>query len=284
MNVLIVDDSPTTVGILKQQLTQLGHTVVGTVSTGRDAVNAYASKRPDVVTMDIVMPDMDGIEATRQIVAGDPDAVIVIVTSHDRMTMVTKALAAGARGYIAQPIDPYALSEMVRMTQHSRVKIERGSLEWEEDRPNRRRGDEPRKPARTGALRTLIVEDSPISQTLLRKLLGELGHDVVGVAKTGREAWTAYKTLKPDLVTMDIVMPDMDGIEATREIVRQFPDAVIVMVTAQGRETMVVKALAAGARGYMVQPVDKEKLREVIGLSQKFRAKMVNGHLTWEGR
>ena len=113
-------------------------------------------------------------------------------------------------------------------------------------------------------LRILVVDDSPIVVRKLVTLLQELDYQVVKTAATGREAVALYKTCKPDVVTMDITMPDMDGIEATRLIMRENPNAKIVMVTSHGQEKMVLDALKAGARGYVLKPFQRHKLYEAI--------------------
>jgi two-component system chemotaxis response regulator CheY len=92
----------------------------------------------------------------------------------------------------------------------------------------------------------------------------EEGFEVVGQAATGREAVERYRELKPDLVTMDIVMPEMDGIEATRRIVAENPRARIVMCSALGQEALVMESIAAGARDFIVKPFTAEKVRKVL--------------------
>jgi two-component system chemotaxis response regulator CheY len=113
-------------------------------------------------------------------------------------------------------------------------------------------------------LKVLIVDDSLITVKKLTVMLEALGHRVVATADTGAHALTAYRESKPDLVTMDITMPDMDGVEATRQIVKEFPNAAIIMVTSHGQEKMVIDALDAGARGYVLKPVRQEKVAEMI--------------------
>lgn len=110
----------------------------------------------------------------------------------------------------------------------------------------------------------LVVDDSLIIVQKLRKILEMVGYKVVRTAATGREAIAAYRACKPDVVTMDITMPDMDGIEATRAIISEFPDAKIIMVTSHGQEQMVLEALKAGAKGYVLKPFQDFKVFEAI--------------------
>ena len=93
----------------------------------------------------------------------------------------------------------------------------------------------------------------------------QLGHEVVNGAKNGQEAIDNYNSMKPDLVTMDITMPDMDGIEAVGHIIKADPEAKIIMVTSHGQEDMVIKSIKAGAVGYMLKPVTQDKLATSIG-------------------
>ena len=114
-------------------------------------------------------------------------------------------------------------------------------------------------------LNVLIVDDSLIMRVNLVRSLEGIGHTVVSEAVDGGSSITAYKKYKPDLVTMDITMPDMDGITAVKKIKELDDDANIIMVTSHGQEAMVMNALKAGAKGYILKPVSPEKLRESIG-------------------
>lgn len=110
----------------------------------------------------------------------------------------------------------------------------------------------------------LVVDDSSLTARKLGDILAELGHSVVATAATGAEAVQAFHRCKPDFVSMDITMPGMDGIQATQDIMSEFPDAKIIIVTSHGQEGMVMKAIKAGARSYILKPVKPEKLRSVI--------------------
>ena len=110
----------------------------------------------------------------------------------------------------------------------------------------------------------MIVDDSMIMTQKLSAMVQDLGHQVVRVCKDGPEALKDYPLVKPDLVTMDITMPGMDGIDTMTGIMAANPQARVIMVTSHGQEAMVVRALEAGALGYVLKPVTKEKLGAMI--------------------
>lgn len=116
----------------------------------------------------------------------------------------------------------------------------------------------------------LIVDDAPFVRRTLKKILEEAGFNVVGEAGDGNEAVTMYGSLKPDLVTMDITMPELDGIDAVRAIIKQDPNAKIVMCSAVGQQDKVVDAVRAGAKDFIVKPFKKERVLSAIeGALQK---------------
>ena len=114
-------------------------------------------------------------------------------------------------------------------------------------------------------LKVLIVDDSLIIRKKISKIFEDLGHEVVFDATNGQEAIDAYTKFKPDLVTMDITMPDMDGITALKHIIKEDIEAKIIMVTSHGQEDMVIKSIQAGAVGYILKPITEEKMAQVIG-------------------
>lgn len=114
-------------------------------------------------------------------------------------------------------------------------------------------------------LKVLIVDDSLIIRKKISKIFENLGHDVVFDATNGQEAIDAYIKYKPDLVSMDITMPDMDGITAVKHIIKEDKEAKIIMVTSHGQEDMVIKSIQAGAVGYILKPISEDKMAQVIG-------------------
>jgi two-component system chemotaxis response regulator CheY len=116
-----------------------------------------------------------------------------------------------------------------------------------------------------GRKNILIVDDARFIRTTLRTLLtGSDAFAVAGEATNGREAIDQYRAVRPDLVLMDIVMPEMDGIQATQEILREDPGATIVMCSAMGQEALIVEAIQAGARDFILKPFTEERILTVL--------------------
>jgi two-component system chemotaxis response regulator CheY len=113
-------------------------------------------------------------------------------------------------------------------------------------------------------VRYLVVDDSVFARRNLARMIESFGGQLVGEAGDGMTAITEYERTKPDIVLMDITMPQMEGIEAAERIVRQHPQARIVMVSSVGYQENIVAALQRGARHFVQKPVKPEVLYEVI--------------------
>lgn len=110
----------------------------------------------------------------------------------------------------------------------------------------------------------LICDDAVFMRTMLADILTQAGFAVIGQAQTGAEAVQKYRELRPDLVTMDIVMPDMGGIEAVKAITKEFADARILMCSAMGQQSLVIEAIQAGARDFVVKPFQPSRVLEAV--------------------
>jgi two-component system chemotaxis response regulator CheY len=119
--------------------------------------------------------------------------------------------------------------------------------------------------------KVMIVDDAAFMRLRLRILLVEGGHEVVAEATNGREAILTYMKYKPDLVTMDIAMPELDGVGAVRAICKMDPAAKIIMCSAMGQKAMVMDALCSGAKDFFVKPFQKERviacINKVLGVT-----------------
>lgn len=112
--------------------------------------------------------------------------------------------------------------------------------------------------------RILIVDDAAFMRMMLKDIITKNGYEVAGEAENGLKAVELYKELKPDLVMMDITMPEMDGIQAVREIKKVDPQAKIIMCSAMGQQAMVIESIQAGARDFIVKPFQAERILEAI--------------------
>ncbi len=106
----------------------------------------------------------------------------------------------------------------------------------------------------------LIADDAQFMRLLLSRVLRENGHSIIGDAQNGEEVVEMYAKLRPDLVTMDVVMPKMNGLEATRKIISFDSGARIVVITALGQEAVAFEAVKAGAKNFIVKPFKKEEV------------------------
>jgi len=114
--------------------------------------------------------------------------------------------------------------------------------------------------------RVLVVDDAIFMRNMIKDIFTSGGYEVAGEASNGLEAVERYKELKPDLTTMDIVMPFKSGIEATREILKVDPRAAILMCSALGQESLVMEAIEAGAMDFIVKPFRTD---DVLAVAKK---------------
>ena len=110
----------------------------------------------------------------------------------------------------------------------------------------------------------LIVDDASFMRMMIKDILTKNGFEVVGEAENGLVAVEKYKELNPELVIMDITMPEMDGIQAVKAIKSIDPSAKIIMCSAMGQQAMVIEAIQAGARDFVVKPFQQDKVIEAV--------------------
>ncbi len=115
------------------------------------------------------------------------------------------------------------------------------------------------------AITVLVVDDSKTSRKMLSDVLTRMGLEVIGEAVNGEEGFLKYKELRPDIVTMDITMPVMNGLESLLLIKHEDENAKVVMITAAGQKNNLMQAVKAGAEEFLTKPLDEEEIRRVIG-------------------
>ncbi|MGI6452796.1 MAG: response regulator [Syntrophomonadaceae bacterium] len=112
--------------------------------------------------------------------------------------------------------------------------------------------------------RVLVVDDATFMRMMIKDILTGNGFEVAGEAEDGAKAVEMYKQLRPDLVTMDITMPEKDGITAVKEIMKIDPNARIIMCSAMGQQALVTEAIQAGARDFLVKPFQHDRVVQAL--------------------
>ena len=110
----------------------------------------------------------------------------------------------------------------------------------------------------------LISDDAACRRMMIKDILTKNGYNVVGEAENGKVAVDKYTELKPDLVLMDITMPEMDGIESLKAIRAKDPNACVIMCSAMGQQAMVIEAIQSGAKDFIVKPFQAERVLEAV--------------------
>ncbi len=110
----------------------------------------------------------------------------------------------------------------------------------------------------------LICDDAAFMRMMIKDILGKNGYNVVGEAENGAKAVEKYSELKPDLVLMDITMPEMDGIAALKQIKSSDPGATVIMCSAMGQQAMVIESIQAGAKDFIVKPFQADRVIEAV--------------------
>ena len=113
--------------------------------------------------------------------------------------------------------------------------------------------------------RVLVVDDAAFMRKVLSDALAKGGHEVVGEAANGNEAVSRYQELHPDVMTLDITMPEKDGLAALKEILATDPGARIVMCSALGQESKVLESIKSGAKDFVVKPFQADRVLEAVG-------------------
>lgn len=115
------------------------------------------------------------------------------------------------------------------------------------------------------AITVLVVDDSKTSRKMLTDVLTRMGLEVIGEAVNGEDGFLKYKELRPDIVTMDITMPVMNGLESLLLIKHEDENAKVVMITAAGQKNNLMQAVKAGAEEFLTKPLEEDEIRRVIG-------------------
>lgn len=269
--ILIVDDSFVARTSLANMLEELGHIVAGEAADGQQAVAAYARLTPDLVTMDLTMKGSDGGQAITDILARYPQARIIVVSASQEEKSIIDALERGARHFIVKPASldkiEFVITNVLNQNfdqQKHMALVNKLKQQCASSAGCPQGGHQ--------HARVLIADDSAVARKILRQIISELGHQVVGEAANGAQAFVEYAKLHPDLVTMDLSMEGLGGAEAISKIVAADPAAKIIVISSMEVRLGIIDALERGARHFILKPIRKDKVAAVLDnvLRQEF--------------
>jgi two-component system, chemotaxis family, chemotaxis protein CheY len=240
---IIVDDSNLIRMRIKALLTQMGYDVLAEASNGREAIKKYIIYKPDLVTMDINMPEMNGLEALHAIKKNNPNAVVVIISTEGQEKIIHQAIGLGAQYFIVKPIKTNQFVNVIRSVMDNSEDIISSMNEMEIDNDI------------TGVI--LTIDDSRTILHKLNDLLKEDGHTVIQ-ADTGKLGIDFAMSGSPDLIVLDLNMPDMDGfavLEQLRksEVTRRIP---VIILSAMTKREDVLNAMKYGVVDYVSKNLD----------------------------
>jgi len=256
--VLVVDDSSSMRAVLCGLLRHEGYNIVGEMADGGDFESTVNRLTPDIVCLDQFMPGIEGLQILRDLQATNSEIAVVMMTGSADPTIRQKAVAAGAAGFLKKPFSQEQIIEELKQVDHARRLLRKVEVQP--------------IPHYSG-LRVVLADDSKTMRQLLRTILDGMGLDIVGEANDGNQALTLTAQHQPDLVCLDVEMPNMGGIDALAKIRAKHPKIKIIMVTSHAERNTVQQAASLGACGYIIKPYQPEHVEAALRKTQLFRLK-----------
>lgn len=250
MKVVVVDDSAAMRAVLRAILKSDGHEVVGEASNGMSAVTMVSHLKPDIVTLDLVMPGLSGLETLSEILRTGSDTHVLIVSATNDRATIKQAFDLGAIGYVTKPFNSDRILRVFDQLSGS-------------NKPS------PAIPSTTGSLhlpkkRCVLVDDNRSIRTLLRSILGGAGISVVAEAGDGMDGLEAIERELPDFVCLDVDMPKVDGLNTLRCLRAVHPDLPVIMVTSHNDRDTVSRLIEHRVSGYLVKPFEPDQVLAAV--------------------
>lgn len=254
--VLIVDDSATMRNTLKAFLAAAGVEVVGLLPSGHKLLQAISQLSPDIVCLDYNLPEIDGLELLKSILAEHPKVAVVMITGDRDPNLQSAAAEAGVAGFIQKPFSQEQVAKEIKHVIQTRLLL----------------ADIGNPPAKAGAegivnltsKTAIIADDSKTMRALLAAILTSQHIAVVAEATNGAQAVEMVLQHRPDIACLDIDMPGMNGLEALREIRQKVPATKVLMITGNAKREAVMEAAKQGVVGFVVKPFDPAKVSLAI--------------------
>lgn len=246
LSVLVVDDNASMRGALRAIVKSDGHNVVGEAAEGRSALTMFRQMKPDVVMLDLMMPGLSGLEVMAEINASGVTTAVLVVSGSEDQALMQQAFALGAMGFVAKPLNPDRI-----LRTFAQIGVASSS----------RDGARPGAGAHESAAKRCVIVDSDGGQRgILKTLLEAERLDVVAEAGDGMQGLCCIEEHRPDLVFLDVDMPELDGLNVLRCLRAVHPALRVIMVTARAEGEIVKEALSRGVAGYLLKPIDEAKV------------------------
>ena len=251
MTVVVIDDTPMMRAGLRAILNRDGYVVLGEAGDGSAGLAQITKLKPKVVTLDLTMPGMTGLETLQQIKTTHPETFVVVVSSTDDQDVVKNAFALGAIGYVVKPFNAERILKVFSQIKAIAAK-----------RANSRGVD--MSPTTTTAKRAVVVESNAELRTTLRSALESAGYVICAEAESAIEGLTAIERERPDFVLINADLPELDGINALRCMLAVHPTLPVIVMSSSADRHLVTTAVEVGAKGFVLLPPDREKLLAAI--------------------
>lgn len=273
--IMLVDDSKLVRKKLTDILTKAGHNIVCECERGDDALNAYRTYKPDIVTMDINMPGMNGIDATGEIRKNYPDAKIIIVSANNQEKMILDGIIKGASCFI---VKPFSDDHVIRTVNRLAIDIIKEEKKKDLPSPKDLNFDE----NISGLI--LIIDDSKLVLKMTSDILQKDGHNII-TSQTGKDGLELAKTGNPDLIILDVVLPDFDGYDVLKELKKdEFTKNIpVIMYSSKTKKEDILLAMKLGVVDYISKNCDEliisGKSRSSIADARKKRMMMAKNEV-----
>ncbi|OGI03036.1 MAG: hypothetical protein A2104_01830 [Candidatus Melainabacteria bacterium GWF2_32_7] len=271
-NILIIEDNFMNLEMASELLKNAGHEIIMTENT-KEGIKLAKLKSPDLILMDLSLPEMDGLTATK-ILKQDPLTKNIPVVAFTALVMNSdreKAFGAGCSGFIPKPIEVSTFASVVeKYLKNSNIAEKKTEQEenteeelFEKDDSNEEKYEKPDLKHKWH--KVLIVDDNPMNTELLKETLEQIGQSSV-IAYSGKKALEIINSEKFDLILLDIMMPEMSGYELIEHLKAnpKTADIPVIFVSALNETSDIVKGLDLGSYGYVTKPYNIEELKAKI--------------------
>ena len=255
IKILIVDDEQAICDSIKKPFSYIGFTVF-TATTAKKALSIFEKNKPKIIFLDIIMPDVDGLDLLTQFKQLDPSVIVIMVTAKGDEETQKKAMGLGADEYMTKPFSFDDL-RVVAIQKIEKLLGKAGHMQ---------------KP------HIFIVDDEEKARQNLRNFISPRYDCEITEANDGESAVAKVKDIKPDIILLDIRMPGISGIEAINEIRQLSPDSRIIVISAWKSPDVATKAMSAGAFDYMDKPLDLKVFQERFESALVSIGKLIKRH------